>query len=91
MNFLKAQDIKDLENATNGQIFLHELDENDEYNEKIDYILENENCLNILEESESYEQDFNCDVCGVRTVTEIKCIGHIWQKRQEKSRAENTT
>ena len=57
----KDHDVNDCENTE--KIEFHELDEDDEYEEKIKHLVENENTLKIFEEEEMVPEDlyFSCN------------------------------
>ena len=83
------EDICDIEQ----KILLHELDDDPEYNEKVTYIEENENDLEIVdktfepEENSETSSDIECLFCEIVATTEIRMIVHMWAIHNAKSKA----
>ena len=75
------------------KIDLHELDDDPEYNEKVAYISENENDLEIYDKTFEHEQnssegsEIDCLFCEIKATTEIRMIAHMWAIHNAKSKA----
>ena len=90
VHFLKAKDLEDEACETNKKIVLHQLDDDLEYDGKVDYILENENDWEILEDSDIETEilepaAMDCPLCETKILTEMKNIVHMWKEHQGKS------
>ena len=69
---------------------MHRLDEDGEYDDKVKYILENENDLEIFDDVEAKEDmselnDYHCNFCENVCETEIRLAAHEWQYHRGKS------
>ena len=92
VHFLKTKDLEDKVCETDENVVLHQLNDNLEYDRKVDFILENENDWEILEDSEieieaeiSEPAVLDCPLCETKTFTEIRNIAHVWKNHQAKS------
>ena len=81
----KDHDVNDCENTE--KIEFHELDEDDEYEEKMKHLVENENTLKIFQEEEVVPEDldFSCNFCENKFEKEIRLLAHFWQDHRGKS------
>ena len=82
---MKAKDLEDKACETHENIVLHQLDEDLEYNGKVDYILENKSYWEILETENLEPAALDCPLCETKTQTEIINIAHMWKEHQAKS------
>ena len=89
VRYLKSKDSDEKNCDIDEKIELHELDEDNEYDEKVEHLVENENDLKIFEEGGSDDIsepiDYNCDCCENVYETEIRLLAHIWQDHRGKS------
>ena len=88
--FLKNKDTFEEEACDIEQkIQLHELDDDPEYNEKVSYLEENENDLEIIDRTFEAEAstDIECLFCEIVATSEIRMIVHMWTIHNAKSKA----
>ena len=81
MRFLKSKDSDEKDCENDEKIEYHELDEDIEFEDKINYILENENDVKIFDEVES--SDYYCNFCEKTSETEIQLVSHLWKVTEE--------
>ena len=86
VSYLKSKELDEKDCEIDEKIEMHGLDEDGEYDAKVNYILENENDLEIFENVDSKEnlseaKDHNCNLCE----TEIRLVAHEWQDHRGKS------
>ena len=85
VGYLKAKDLDEKNCETEEKIEIHELDEDNEFDDKIKYILENESVLEIFEEVGLETEDFDCNYCENVCETEVRLVAHLWQVHRGKS------
>ena len=88
--YLKFKELDEKACEIDEKIEIHGLDEDGEYDDKVKYILENENDLEIFENLEPEEvmselKDYHCNLCENVFETEIRLVVHEWQDHREKS------
>ena len=88
IHFLKTKDIDEHACEIDDKIEFHELDEDGEYDEKIEHICENESGLETLEENERIPgpSDYACNFCEKECESDIRLVAHIWKDHGGKSR-----
>ena len=77
--YLKSKDLDEKECEIDEKIEFHQLDEDNEFDDKMNYILENESEVKIFEEHESEPQDYHCNFCESILETEIQLVAHLWK------------
>ena len=89
VRYLKFKDSDEKQCEIDEKIVFHELDEDDEYDEKVEHLVENENDLKIFEEGGSddfrWPVDYNCHCCEHIHETEIRLLAHFWKDHRGKS------
>jgi hypothetical protein len=85
VRYLKAKDLDELNCEIEEKIEFHELDEDNEFDDKMNYILENESEVKVFEEKESETSEYDCNYCENIFETEIRLVAHVWKDHRGKS------
>ena len=87
--YLKNKDLDEINCDEDQKFEAHELDEDINYDEKINYMAEHEDSLEIFDEKENDNifglPDFSCYFCENIFETEIRLVSHIWKDHKGKS------
>ena len=85
VRYLKAKELDEIKCEIEEKVEFHELDEDDEFDDKVNYLLENESEVKVFAENELDTSENYCNYCENHFETEIRLLAHNWKDHRGKS------